>query len=414
MQYFCLFAIGLYFTPLRLGYMLQKSVPLQPNKWHMALLKHFLWILIFSLFSLLTTAQNLNVSSAAQISLLTCAPGNELYSTFGHSAIRINDTLTGVDVVYNYGIFDFDTPNFYWLFVQGKLLYKLEAERTRYFIREYRTDNRRVIEQQLNLTDTQKTQILAFLSHNNLPENKYYSYDFFYNNCSTKIRDIFNSELKDSLQIHPAHASTKTFRQMLAEYLVPLPWAHFGIDLILGLPTDQIANYQNEMFLPDYLAQNLSQGYMIGSQSVVSATETTLVDVPRNSMEPPLWQKPIFVFSLLLLFTLLLTFFVRIKWLKTTFDVLFFGILAFCGLIFVFMGLFTNHQATHYNLNMLWANPLYFLLPVLGRANIWKGIGLLALLLLLLFPVFPQGFNVAFIPIFLCIAIRAADRGGII
>jgi hypothetical protein len=378
----------------------------------MTILKHFFYILL--LFSWAASAQNLNVSGAAQISLLTCAPGEELYSTFGHSAVRINDTLTGIDVVYNYGIFDFDTPNFYWLFVQGKLLYKLDVERTRYFIRQYRTDNRRVIEQKLNLDDAEKTQILAFLNHNNLPENKYYLYDFFYNNCSTKIRDIFASELKDSLQLRPAHAATKTFRQLLSEYLVPLPWAHFGIDLILGLPADNIANYQNEMFLPDYLAQNLSQGYMMGWQPLVSATETTIVDVPRTIVKPPFWQQPLFVFGLLLILTLLLTFFVQAKWLKTVFDVLLFGSLALCGVVFVFMGLFTNHQATHYNLNMLWANPLYLLLPAINKTIIWKSIALLVLLLLLLFPVFPQGFNVAFIPIFLCLIARAADRAGLL
>lgn len=359
-----------------------------------------------------SAAADTTVQRFTQISLLTCAPGAELYSTFGHSAIRVYNPVMQTDVVYNYGIFDFDTPNFYPLFIQGKLPYSLAVEPTNYFVRQYRHDQRPVSEQVLQLNAPQKEQLLQFLERNNLPQNRYYLYDFFYNNCATKIRDAFQTQFADQLTVQPAHAAQKTFRQLLAEYLQSLPWAHFGIDLILGLPTDSIASYEHEMFLPDYLAANLQQGYTISGKPLMSQP-TPFVDTPRRVTNIPVSSQPWFVFGGLLLLAVVLTLWVRASWLRTLFDVLFFGILAICGCVFVFMWVATNHQATHYNLNMLWANPLYLLLPILHRrSRIWQGISILALALMVLYPIFPQGFNIAFLPIFATIALRAAQRGG--
>src|SRR5690606_5550069 len=118
--------------------------------------------------------------------------GDDLYATFGHSAVRVTDSSAGIDYVFNYGTFDFDTPHFYWKFVRGKLMYSLSAMDFPTFMQAYREEGRSVTEQVLNLSCPEKEMIWQFLQQNYLPENRDYKYDFLYDNCSTRIRDIFD------------------------------------------------------------------------------------------------------------------------------------------------------------------------------------------------------------------------------
>ncbi|HNE28922.1 MAG TPA: DUF4105 domain-containing protein, partial [Saprospiraceae bacterium] len=202
---------------------------------------HFLLLLVLPLTAGSQSAA-FPLSDSSFISLITAAPGEELYSTFGHSALRVKDPARNFDRCYNYGTFDFDQPNFYLNFCRGKLLYYLNVERRRDFEYEYLMDRRTLREQTLDLDASQKQQLFDLLQENALPQNREYKYDFFYDNCATRIRDIVEKALL--YQVFFDSTTTKkgtTMRQLLKPYLLDKPWTRFGIDLILGQAADRVA-----------------------------------------------------------------------------------------------------------------------------------------------------------------------------
>ena len=136
-------------------------------------------------------AKNQNLSDRSVVSLLTCSPGTELYSIFGHCAIRIHDPVNEIDKIYNYGTFDFDSPNFYMEFIKGKLFYFLSVSNFTFFKTTYIRMNRSIYEQVVDLSMDQRQSLYQYLENNHLPENRYYLYDFFFDNCATRIRDAF-------------------------------------------------------------------------------------------------------------------------------------------------------------------------------------------------------------------------------
>ncbi|MBC8110331.1 MAG: DUF4105 domain-containing protein, partial [Verrucomicrobia bacterium] len=209
---------------------------------------------ILSIFSICFSLAAQNLSENAQISLITIAPGDELYSGFGHSALHVYDPNTGMDKSYNYGTFDFRAKGFYVKFVRGQLDYMLSVgELGRELIYWGEAENRQVTQQILNLSAEQKNRLYQFLEKNALPENKFYRYDFFYDNCSTRIRDALQKTIGESLKFNPTTDKEKSFRDLTDEYLLPTKkWEDLGIDVALGLRTDKIATPYEYMFLPDY------------------------------------------------------------------------------------------------------------------------------------------------------------------
>ncbi len=194
------------------------------------------------------------LSQEARITLLTCSPGDELYSVFGHSAIRVQDPAYDLDWVFNYGTFDFSDPNFYTNFVKGKLNYILSVSEYHHFEYSYAMENRWIWEQELNITPYEKQYLFDSLRINRLPENRYYLYDFFFDNCATRIRDIFTEALeRDILYDYQGLEQGQTFRELLMPYLAEKPWAKLGINLGLGLPADKRATPWDYMFLPDHM-----------------------------------------------------------------------------------------------------------------------------------------------------------------
>lgn len=371
-------------------------------------------------------------SDSTQISLLTCSPGDELYSTFGHSGIRLTDRATYTDLVINYGIFDFDTPNFYLKFLRGKLLYQMGLQSFSDFMYEYQYLGRTVTETRLNLPVAAKRKLLLYLENNYRPENREYKYDFFFDNCATRIRDVVeksilspdkhssvsNPRIRDavekSLPITYSPQDTvrkiKHLRQLLDEYLGAMPWSDFGIDLVLGHPTDQLGTFRNEMFLPDYLAKNLSKAKYQG-QLIAEPTQTILQGGPLY-MKPSYFPKPGLFFSLLALIFLGVSIWGN-KRVKNIADAFFFGVLGLAGSILLFMWFGTDHIATKDNWNLLWTNPFYlFALGSLGqkRRYWWLILGGSTIVVLLFFPWWPQQFNLAIIPILLTTVQRSADR----
>jgi len=205
-------------------------------------------------------------SDQLQMSVITCGPSQEeLYTAFGHSAIRVLDKANNFDAVFNYGVFDFKQPNFYLNFARGFLYYKLGVYDYQAFKANYIYDNRYVHEQVLNLTSEQKLKLFNYLLVNARPENQTYLYDYFYNNCATKIRDVVVDALgKDVVAFDGSYVKTNyTIRDLTDIYLAEQPWGDLGIDICLGLPMDKKASPYEYMFLPDYIESGFDHATIV-------------------------------------------------------------------------------------------------------------------------------------------------------
>ncbi|MBW6498993.1 MAG: DUF4105 domain-containing protein [Bacteroidales bacterium] len=370
-----------------------------------------LFVLLILLLGQVTAFGNSpELSSRARISLLTATPGDELYAVFGHSALRVTDPETGLDEVYNYGTFDFDTPNFYLKFVRGQLLYKLSVVPHEYFLLEYRYEGRGISEQVLNLSQEELQRIYDFLQVNRQPGNEYYLYDFFYDNCATRIRDIAEVQLQPDWGEEPVPEFSRSFRDLLKPYLQYKPWARFGIDLVLGLPADRKATPWHYMFLPDEMFLAFAQARHNNGRPLVERYSLLL----EQTFEPakPGFFEPVAAGWLLFLLGLLSLLKIRIA---RVFDKFFFSLLGAIGLVILLLWFFSDHESTKGNLNLLWALPthLYFIFkgnmiyPIGIPRHYFKVVFLLNLMLLLFWPIWPQAFHPAFVPIILLSAVKS-------
>jgi hypothetical protein len=299
-----------------------------------------------------------------EVSLITMGPGSDLYSKFGHSAIRLNDPDQNLDIAYNYGTFDFNTPNFYPKFVRGKLDYILSVDPTKPLLRYYLRTGREVIEQQLLLSPSEVQHLADFLAENYKPENRTYQYDFFYDNCATRIRDVLE-DIRPSLQFEEHESSNKVYRDLLIEKLQGDPLILLGINLILGPVTDRAIDVRGEMFLPTYLMNNLE---------LTKSGEPVLVG-PKNILAPdnfkihaaPMWKQPALYVWLILLILLIGGNSQGIFRVSKMVSMVLITLVSLCFGLFSFMWLFTEHSTTHGNLNLLWANPIFIYL-------LWKAL----------------------------------------
>lgn len=364
------------------------------------------------LFLVATIGRAQLLSDSVQLSLLTIAPTNEVYNEFGHTALRIYDPINQVDLCYNYGVYDFEAPNFIMKFVQGRLPYMMSVVKTENEFRPYERLQRGVIEQVFNLNPDEIRAVAAFLRENYRPENRYYMYDFIYDNCATRIRDLLEEVLDTRFGAKdPRFQSSLTFRELLDESITNRPWLRFGFDFILGSPVDFRAGFREEMFLPDYLANNLSQVQYRGQD---------LLNPPKIVVEHgivPLVPSPITPFRCflaILILALMITFSKKAK-AKRVFDISLYSFLTFCGLFLVFMRYGTDHFVTWNNWNLLWANPLYLfcLLNIFYPRSWMRAIKWLLLALsvniLVLYNAHLQEFSSVVLPIIGIIVIRLAD-----
>ncbi|MFT7349778.1 MAG: hypothetical protein ACI8VZ_002095, partial [Candidatus Paceibacteria bacterium] len=305
-----------------------------------------------------TFSQEIELSPKAQISIITCGPGQELYSTFGHSAFRLQDPELGIDVVYNYGTFNFNTPNFYMKFAQGKLLYSLSRQKFEDFLWTYEMENRWVQEQLLNLDAKETKALFEFLENNFKPENRDYKYDFFYDNCSSKIRDVLNTVFRDRISYFDGHLIQRyTFRQLIHQSLVTNSWSAFGIDLALGSVIDKKATPNEHMFLPIYVMDQMANTDL--DQEPIVKRERSIMEF--ESLDPYTYflLTPLFWVLALMVFVLVITYIdfknnSRSRWL----DFFLSFSTGITGMLIIFLWFFTDHTATAGNLNILWSFPL--------------------------------------------------------
>lgn len=369
----------------------------------------------------LASAQNtpIELSHNASISLLTCSPGDELYSVFGHSAIRVKDPLQGVDWVFNYGTFDFSAPGFYMNFVRGKLNYILSVAEYRHFEYDYLMENRWIWEQELNITSGEKQYLFDSLIINYQPENRYYLYDFFFDNCATRIRDIFTEGLEREIIFDYKELDQgKTFRDLLMPYLTEKPWARFGINLALGLPSDKKAASWDYMFLPDHLMTVFQNARLKSEDQITYFTKNDRTLLEGES--PPravLKYAPLWVFLLVLMISIIISYKnLQSKQFTWWYDRILFGLAGLLGLLIVFLWFFTDHQVTVWNLNIIWAHPLHliiiFFFSEIRYARLLKfyfsiNIAVLALLIIS-WPFLPQALPWMVLPYIVAMIIRSA------
>ena len=359
-------------------------------------------------------AQNQSLSDQARISVLTCGPGTELYSSFGHSAFRVWDPVYDIDWVYNYGTFDFNTPNFYMKFAQGKLDYALSKSLFSTFLYTYQIEQRWVREQVLTLTPEQELALFNFLEHNAKPENRYYRYDFLFENCATKIPDVLLNVFGDSIKFKGDPTIGKaTFRQLIQENLSQNSWSSFGINLALGAVIDREATLFEYTFLPKFVFNQL-ENTKINSNALV-AESRVILDLPEISPRVDFWTSPILWFSAVLLISLAITYRQRKKTNQTHFwDILLLSSTGIAGIVIFFLWFLTDHSATAWNFNILWANPLnaYAAIQIYRKKQIriLKYYLTFALILLVICPLIwtlgLQGFSSILLPIWASLAIR--------
>ncbi|MFN3381336.1 MAG: DUF4105 domain-containing protein [Runella zeae] len=305
------------------------------------------------------------LSNEAKVSLITIAPGNSVFegSGFGHSSLWIYDPLNGISRNYNYGTFTFQTGNFLLKFVQGTLPYTLSVVPMEYVVPHYEAERRDLTEQILNLSQAQKQKLFDFLENNALPQNREYQYRFFYDNCSSRIRDALQVACGDSLVYYnkPIDGEAKSFRQWMNQYLEYKPWEKFLMNLALGLPSDEIATPEQEMYLPYNLMHHFDKA-TIGGKSLVSRTQPLVTTHFSHREQPsqPWWLSPMVLFGVLVVFVIWYTQHQQ-KQLKISFlfDKIFFAIVGLAGWILLGLATATNHGVTEWNLHLLWAIPLY-------------------------------------------------------
>lgn len=299
------------------------------------------------------------LSEESKIFLITVSPGEELYSGFGHSAVWVLDPANRIDVVFNYGTFDFNTPNFYLKFSAGMLDYMLSAGRIDYMVESARYEDRSVYSQELLLGLEDRIAVYGFLVNNLKPENKFYRYDFLFDNCSTRIRDVFEEILGDGLSWNK-ESQNMTFRQMLESYLDHKRWISLGFDLSLGQTVDRKVSGREEMFLPLELMDGFEKASYNG-KALVGKT-VTLYEAPAIKPGLALFS-PRNVFWTLIIFGFLFAMWQRksgrhIAW----FDRALFFFAGLIGLVIFLLWFFTEHHVTVQNWNIIWANPLFLFL----------------------------------------------------
>lgn len=321
-----------------------------------------------------------------QISLITCDPGGDVSSIFGHSAVRLFDPVTEVDEVYNYGTFSSYEDGFLLKFLRGKLLYSLGVNTYGEFLGAYEYFKRGVKEEEILLPPESKVRFIKFLRNNALPENSKYLYDFFYDNCSTRIQVGIDQSVDYNIT-YPQDDGL-TFRQMINQYLGNLPWTKFGIDLIIASRSDKLTGLEGQMFLPDHLSELLSKTKIEGQENNLLGNARIILDHPNRLDAPAPLPWPFIIFTAIGLLLWLLFYSKQYRILRITNNVISI-VLGIASLVAIFMWFGTDHQATKINYNIIWLSPLYLILPFVEEKKILI-YTLGALTLLCLLPILPQ------------------------
>ena len=298
------------------------------------------------------------------ISILTVSPGKDLADAFGHSGIRVIDRELNYDVVFNFGIYDFQAPNFYSNFVKGRPIYSLGINNYNRFINNYKNQNRGVVEHKILISNNKKDKVIRLLFENSKPENKFYIYDYFNDNCSTKVADLFIENFNDEFSNSEINLSKKlknSYRSLIYQMIPKNSWGSLGIDICLGSVIDQDINYRQTFFLPSKFRKFLEtieseNPQIIESKLVLESLEASEESV-LNLTSPML----ILFFISILIILITIRDFKNNKQTKVL-DILLISITSMIGLLISYLWFISDHTAASQNYNILWASPLNILL----------------------------------------------------
>lgn len=337
-------------------------------------MKKYYLILVFVFAGFISFAQEIILSEQAEVSILTIGPGANLYDKFGHSAFRVQDKTTNIDIVYNYGVYDFNTPNFYLKFVRGKLLYKLDTSHFTPFYNYYVRQDRWIQEQILDLSPSEKQAMFNFLQNNARPENCQYMYDFLFDNCATRIRDVLVEVLGNDLIYYDDHLTEEyTFRQLIQKNVTWNTWGSFGMDIAIGAVVDRKATSWQYQFLPQYVFEGAAQATLTNSnekQKLVKQTRFLFKNSEEKS-STNFFISPLFIIGLIGLLILYITY----KDFKNNrrsryLDTAIFIITGLVGVFLLLLWVATDHSTTENNYDLLWAFPLsLFLASSIAKKN---------------------------------------------
>ena len=355
-----------------------------------------------------------------QVSLLTIMPRpNEVYTVYGHTALRISDPSQQMDAVLNYGTFDFDSPDFLYRFLKGETDYFLSTTNYAYFLASYKRSNSTIIEQILDIPNEEKPALLEMLSTNLEPRNREYRYNFLFDNCTTRPRDIIEKFSGGKL-VYTEREEKPTFRDLIHSCTNPYPWMTFGIDLVIGNGADSLIGIRQELFLPERLMNALDSSVVINSnssnRSIVLSSETLATAQYKEMPSYGFWDSPVKMgYAIFILYCI----FIIVGWflkrrLRLPFAILFLTA-ALAGCIIAFISFISEHPCTWPNWNLLWLHPLHFIAFIgfffkksypLIRWYHASNFVLLSLLLLG-WNWIPQELNIACIPYILCLWISS-------
>lgn len=362
-----------------------------------------------------TATQN---SDSLEVALLTCSPGQEVYSLYGHTALRIQNTKAGTDWVFNYGVFSFNQPHFIWRFTQGKCDYQIGAIPYFYFIEEYIDRGSAVYAQTLNLTPQEEKQLWDNLVENMRPENRVYRYNYLYDNCTTRARDQIERAVNGTI-LYPNHVQTTSYRKIIHQFTTQHPWAELGNDICLGAEADKEITQRQEMFAPYYL-MNYAQGAAIKSttgqtRSLVLHTDTLCTAVNHPSAESNYPTPSVVFWSFFAILVLCSAWEIKSNKSLWLVDVLVMLIAGIVGIIATFLFFGSQHPTVGSNWQIWVFNPTHIIaLPwvvfcaIKHRKTVYHWINLVVLTLFILFSaIIPQDFCVLVVPLALCLLLRS-------
>lgn len=358
------------------------------------------------------------LSPQAEINLITIGPGQLLNDSFGHNAVHVRDASHNIDAVFNYGTFDFDTPNFYLKFARGQLPYSVGMNSYDDFEYSYKVQQRWIVSQKLNVSQAEKQEIFEFLVNNSREENKYYSYDFFYDNCSTRPFYIIKN-LVSGIEMDYSHQEDRlTHRDLIHQYVPWNTWGSLGIDVALGSVIDRPATSEEYLFLPNELMYAFAEAQIktpTGSKPLIKETETVFTPAVTHYYTTAFLVSPFFILSLIAIAILYKTYTDYKDSKKISFiDAAILLSTGIIGVLLTFLWLGTDHTATAWNYNLLWGFPFHILAAfVVTKSNppqwIFPYMKLATILMCLLFfhwIVGVQDYALALLPLLIAITVR--------
>ncbi len=359
------------------------------------------------------------LSPQTQVSLLTCSPSDDaVFTLYGHTALRVLDSPTNIDIVFNYGEFDFSAPYFIYRFAKGEMNYCLGYETFTTFLNKYMMRGSKICEQVLNLLPEEKEKLWKALSQNSLPENRTYRYNYFFDNCATRSVAIIDNNIQGFIY-YSTPTTYPTFRNAINYCTRNHPWITFGCDLVLGLPADHVMTHLETFFIPDYLKIAFDKAEIIRGDSVAPLVLNTNIFNEKNILSkqsPSPLLSPLSCFTLFFILLLVITY---TEWKRKAFhrwlDCILFFIAGIAGCILYYLCFISTHPAVFPNISTLWLHPfhlvggLFFSTKRMNRVGFWyHSINFIVIFIVFVAWFFiPQHFNLAFIPLIACLLLRS-------